>query len=358
MKKLFNKFKKWLNSIYLCIRFPFLFCSTPDTLNYFLYKHIRNAQNKLDIHTKVDICNKSYINYIKNNNIIQDNYITNSELYITKHINDYYGSDITVIKENNNIHFTISNKHGINKQTFKLSDILTTVYKKLDVIKDITENDISDIYFLKKIKNIKTYYTEVDKQELSLLVVSDKLTYNDKSVYLNFITILLDPIQKYIIKIYNCLNKIINIVTISNIYCLYYDIPSGWRNAFGMQLCKDMKHSLLYTYIREENISYKNIFKYIIAYCKGIKLLYGLQITQIKEKFGTLRIYVSHGTNDLHKVIDRYEHLSYNTCINCGKPAEYISNGWISPYCETCITDKNNAIKLKNGQTDTKYIDT
>jgi hypothetical protein len=38
-------------------------------------------------------------------------------------------------------------------------------------------------------------------------------------------------------------------------------------------------------------------------------------------------------------IINKYEKLSYKTCIMCGKPAKYITEGWISPYCENCIKD-------------------
>ena len=38
--------------------------------------------------------------------------------------------------------------------------------------------------------------------------------------------------------------------------------------------------------------------------------------------------------------VDKYENLSYHTCINCGKPATKISTGWICPYCDNCIGDR------------------
>lgn len=41
----------------------------------------------------------------------------------------------------------------------------------------------------------------------------------------------------------------------------------------------------------------------------------------------------------VYKIIDKYEAISYHTCINCGAPAKYISKGWISPYCENCISN-------------------
>ena len=40
-------------------------------------------------------------------------------------------------------------------------------------------------------------------------------------------------------------------------------------------------------------------------------------------------------------MIDKYEDLSSITCINCGKPAKYITTGWICPYCEDCISEED-----------------
>lgn len=38
----------------------------------------------------------------------------------------------------------------------------------------------------------------------------------------------------------------------------------------------------------------------------------------------------------VHSIIDKYTELSKHICINCGEPAEYVSKGWVSPYCEKC----------------------
>ena len=46
-------------------------------------------------------------------------------------------------------------------------------------------------------------------------------------------------------------------------------------------------------------------------------------------------------TLEIFEIIEKYENLSYHTCINCGKPATKISTGWICPYCDNCIGDRN-----------------
>ena len=55
------------------------------------------------------------------------------------------------------------------------------------------------------------------------------------------------------------------------------------------------------------------------------------------------------------EIIDKYTELSRHTCINCGKPAEWESMGWISPYCEDCARDmsKGSPIETKFTKIDT-----
>lgn len=98
------------------------------------------------------------------------------------------------------------------------------------------------------------------------------------------------------------------------------DMPQGWRIAFGRKLCKEIKEELI-----------KN------------NELYSYKIIQIKEKFGGLRWYDNSGLPGMQFIIAKYEALSEKTCINCGKPANWISKGWISPYCDECATKQAKA---------------
>lgn len=93
------------------------------------------------------------------------------------------------------------------------------------------------------------------------------------------------------------------------------DMPEGWRIAFGDQMCKDIQDEL-----------------------ERVNFVDEMEILQIKEKYGGLRFYTG-GVPTESKIFDivrKYEDLSYETCIKCGKPAEWISTGWISPYCNDC----------------------
>ena len=96
---------------------------------------------------------------------------------------------------------------------------------------------------------------------------------------------------------------------------------SGWRKAFGIQMCKELKTQL-----------------------KKEKFLYKYRILQIKEKFGILCWYDKYSSKEVQKIIQKYEDLSWNTCVICGKPATKISSGWICPYCDDCFPE-NRLIK-------------
>lgn len=96
------------------------------------------------------------------------------------------------------------------------------------------------------------------------------------------------------------------------------DMPDGWRTAFGEQMCKEMNDEML-TWPEDEYNSFR--------------------ILDIKEKYGALRVYVRHETPKLHEIIQKYSRISENICIDCGKPAHWISKGWICPYCDDCAKE-------------------
>lgn len=97
------------------------------------------------------------------------------------------------------------------------------------------------------------------------------------------------------------------------------DMPIGWRKAFGTQLCEDLKRQM-----RMEKIS-----------------IYDYRITEIKEKFGELRWYDNGHTREMSDIINKYEHISRNTCICCGKiNVPMFDDGWLSPYCEDCFREQ------------------
>lgn len=94
-------------------------------------------------------------------------------------------------------------------------------------------------------------------------------------------------------------------------------MPTGWRKAFGIKMCKEIRKQLL----KEE----------------GRKALYNYRIVQIKEKWGELHWYDAGSSNELFNIIEKYSDLSRKICIECGKPATVETTDWICPYCDDCI---------------------
>lgn len=91
-----------------------------------------------------------------------------------------------------------------------------------------------------------------------------------------------------------------------------YEIPEGWHKLF-LQMCEEILPIL------EEN-KFKEKYRFI----------------QVKEKYGALRVYDCGAPFGVHEIIGKYEHISRYVCHKCGKPANFISNGYILPYCDNC----------------------
>ena len=95
------------------------------------------------------------------------------------------------------------------------------------------------------------------------------------------------------------------------------DMPYGWRKRFGIDFCKELKNAILKSGGRQ--------------YMKKFIIL------DIKEKYGTLRCYTNGETDEVTRVIHKYEYISQYVCIDCGEDAVKCTTTWISPYCEKCI---------------------
>jgi hypothetical protein len=57
-------------------------------------------------------------------------------------------------------------------------------------------------------------------------------------------------------------------------------------------------------------------------------------VTQVKEKFGTLRFYYSGGDEYIEGLVSMAESMSAVTCEECGKPGRTNNNGWLRTLCE------------------------
>ena len=116
--------------------------------------------------------------------------------------------------------------------------------------------------------------------------------------------------------------KIFKTIGIGNI--LLDSIPIGWKIAFGVPMCEDIK----------KEIKDKHIKKY--------------KIHDMKEKFGHLMVYATHDLD----CIDKYKDVSKRTCIICGKNAKMTCiSGYINPICIDCFP----SMRVKKSDYD-KYV--
>ena len=95
------------------------------------------------------------------------------------------------------------------------------------------------------------------------------------------------------------------------------ELPTGWRIAFGNQLADD-----------------------VIALAKKYNFENEYEVLQIKEKYGSLCWYEGHVPPEMHvehsNLIQKYEEMSYRTCVICGAAAEAPRGMYDQPICDEC----------------------
>ena len=92
------------------------------------------------------------------------------------------------------------------------------------------------------------------------------------------------------------------------------NIPDGWRKVYGMLICEDLAKCLA-------DDDYEGPFFF----------------QEIKEKYGQLRLYSNYIPKGWDDYTWKYEHLTENTCIQCGKVGVPLTDdGWIIPLCKDC----------------------
>ena len=94
-------------------------------------------------------------------------------------------------------------------------------------------------------------------------------------------------------------------------------LPIGWRIAFGNQLADD-----------------------VIALAKKYNFENEYVVLQIKEKFGGLRWYEGYLPQEMYEehsdLIQKYEEMSYYTCVICGRAAIPPQSMFDQPMCDEC----------------------
>lgn len=264
------KILKIIKSTILCIRFPFLY-----PRNRYSGLHYTNWKISKFLGTWIPLT--------------QDTFFFEQEP-------EKNGWESILLYVNNIRHYTIS----VKDKEVSIEYNKKVIWKK--PFSYFGEGEILGIY--KDDKNLLHLCTSSDfkKNENSCWIIN----YTHAKWLANICKIV-DWIYKYLIQWIHCIPTFTELDS----------MPIGWRKAFGIQMCKEIKAEL-----------------------KKIGYLRKYRITQIKEKYGSLRWYDAGNNVEIQNIIDKYEEISTKTCINCGKPAKYISRGWISPYCENCI-DKN-----------------
>ena len=103
-----------------------------------------------------------------------------------------------------------------------------------------------------------------------------------------------------------------------------YEPPKEPYELFGIECGKGWK-SL-----------YQPVLDKVAEYNQGKPEEEQIEIQQVKEKFGGLRIYLSYYTKELDKMVDEAEEKSFKICESCGKPGKTRGRGWIYTLCDDC----------------------
>lgn len=85
-----------------------------------------------------------------------------------------------------------------------------------------------------------------------------------------------------------------------------------------------------------------NLLKSIDDYCNLNAKIPPVKITQVKEKFGGLRVYFDGGDDLVLGMVWFAENLSYHICENCGSQENITyTTGWIQTICTPCLNKEN-----------------
>ena len=97
-------------------------------------------------------------------------------------------------------------------------------------------------------------------------------------------------------------------------FTMYDDVPIGWKRAFGKIMLEEYREVLIRNhYLRD------------------------FQWEQVKEKYGTLRLYSNGAPEAVLNLESKYDYISGFFCISCGRMnSPVLTGGWVEPLCENC----------------------
>jgi hypothetical protein len=103
----------------------------------------------------------------------------------------------------------------------------------------------------------------------------------------------------------------------------------GWYNILDV-LCSNIQHHLDWNNGEGE-------FEYCKKFHKEDHVtIPQVEATQVKEKFGGLRFYMSGGDDFVEGLISMAESISLRTCEECGCPGTQNNVGWVRTQCDPC----------------------
>lgn len=62
-----------------------------------------------------------------------------------------------------------------------------------------------------------------------------------------------------------------------------------------------------------------------------------VKASQVKEKFGVLRFYMTGYNDEIEQAIEQAKELSATTCEKCGNPGQLRDTGWLFTLCDECF---------------------
>ena len=122
-------------------------------------------------------------------------------------------------------------------------------------------------------------------------------------------------LDEYLCKVFPKIFAERNLPMTETCMCWGFECGDGWFNIIN-QLCQNIQH----------HIDWKNKEKEVVAQ---------VVVSQVKEKYGTLRFYYSGGDDTIDGMVSMAESMSGVTCEECGNIGESNNGGWIKVLCET-----------------------
>jgi len=115
--------------------------------------------------------------------------------------------------------------------------------------------------------------------------------------------------------------------------------PRLYKNGIVFECGLGWADIILALSLKIENILEKNANRPIILENVD-KFGSEMYAVQVKEKYGTLRFYMSCETDEISNLIHETEALSSQTCENCGAFAKMRGTKWLEVKCDKCYGDK------------------